>query len=343
MKQKLLLWLGLLLGALFLYIALRDIAFDEFLAAIRKVDLLPLVGAFLTLILIYGVRTVRWRAIIRSTAEIGYGTTFSILMIGFFGNNVLPARAGEFLRAFLLQRKIHVRKSFALGTIVVERVNDVAALFGLLLVALYRIPADHLPAITKDVRVVALVVLIGFVVALGVLLWGRAWVVNALRGLFGLVLPAKHAETLASKFDHFSQGLEVLRSPRKFALVSALSILDWLAMVVVFSLVFRAFGFNLPPSAAGLTVALVNLGMIVPSSPGYVGTYEFFMVKSLGAFEITPGAALAYALVVRSLWYLFEVIVGFACLWYSHLSARQLFRMSRSAEETPPAEETTAP
>jgi len=342
LKQKLLLWAGLLISALFLWIALRDIAFDQFVSALRRVDIPPLIGGFATLLMIYLVRTVRWRAIIRAKADIGFWQTFSILMIGFFGNNVLPARAGEILRAILLRRRIQVRRSFALGTIVVERVNDVAALVGLLLLALYRIPSENLPAVTGDVRTIALIVLVVFAIGLAVLLWGRVWAVNLLRRTFALLLPDKLAETLASKLDHFSQGLEVLRNPRKFALVLGLSILDWSAMALVFYCVSRAFHFDLSPSAVGLTVALVNLGMIVPSSPGYVGTYEFFMITSLAAFGIASGEALAFGLVVRSLWYPFEVVVGLSCLWYSHLPVRQLFTMSRAADEALP-DDTTKP
>lgn len=334
MKQKAFLWIGVLISALFLYIALRDIAFHQFLFALRRADVMPVVGAFFLMLVIYLLRTARWQAIIRSSTEISLRHTFNILMIGFFGNNVLPARAGEFIRAILLRRQIQVTKSFALGTIVVERVTDVAALVGLLLLALYRIPPQNLPAVTTEVRAVALGVLALFVAGMAVLLWGRVWVVELLRRTFALVVSDETAARLASKFDHFSQGLEVLRRPRELALVSALSVLSWAGMVVVFFLVFTAFHFDLPLSAAGFAVGLVNLGMVVPASPGYVGTYEFFMVKSLGAFKIASGVALAFALVTRLLWYLIEVIVGAACLWSSHLPIKQLFRMSRADDQT---------
>lgn len=342
LKQKVLLWVGVVVSATFLYIALRGIAFGEFVAAMRRIDVMPVIAAFAVLLFIYFVRTLRWRAIIRANAEITAWQTFSILMIGFFANNVLPARAGEIVRAVLLRRQIDVSRSYALGTIVVERVSDVAALVALLLVALYRIPMKNLPSVTGDVRAVAIVVLVVFAGGMVVLLWGRAWVVRVVRRVFSLVMPDSVADSMARRFDHLSRGLEVLRRPRELVLVSVLSVVSWAAMVLVFWLIFHAFHFGLPAAAAGLTVALVNLGMVVPSSPGYVGTYEFFIVKALGAFGIASGAALAFGVVTRLLWYVFEVVVGFTCLWYSHLPIKQLFRMgSRPETVLPETQEST--
>ena len=189
-----------------------------------------------------------------------------------------------------------------------------------------------MPPIVTHVRRFALGVLVLFLVGMVVLLWGREWVVERLRRIFSIVFPERTAAMLAGKFDNFSRGMEVLRAPGALLLVIGLSLVSWGMMVVVFALVFVAFHFSLPLSAAALSVALVNLGMIVPSSPGYVGTYEFFVVKSLGAFGIASGPALAFGLVVRLQWYLFEVLVGFACLWLTHLSLAQLSRVTRTDE-----------
>lgn len=333
MKRNILLWIGVLSSALFLYVALRDIAFGHFAQTLAQVDLVPVAASFAVLLAIYVVRTVRWRIIILAGREVSVWQTFSILMIGFFANNVLPARAGEFVRAFLLRREIQVKKSFALGTILVERTSDLVVLMGLLLLALYRFPEETLPPLVAEVRRVALVLLALIVVGMVVLLQARRWVVRWIERVLGWMMPGRAAAVVASKFDDFARGLEVLRSPYGLTATMVLSVALWGAMTFIFYLIMEAFHFNQPMAVAALTVALVNLGMIVPSSPGYVGTYEFFILKSLGAFGIPGGAALAFVLVTRIQWYVFETIVGFLCLWYSHLNIRQLFRISREDED----------
>ncbi|HPU85281.1 MAG TPA: lysylphosphatidylglycerol synthase transmembrane domain-containing protein [Candidatus Latescibacteria bacterium] len=330
MRRRVFLWIGAASSILFLYIALKNIAFDQFLGAFKSVDVLPVAAAFVILLLVYAVRTLRWRMIIESTKGISNWRTFSTLMIGFFANNVLPARAGELIRAVILRRQIGVTRSFALGTIVVERVMDVAALVGLLLLATYRVPPDRLPAITSEVRGFALGTLALVITGMCVLLWGKDRVVAVLERFFSKIMASHRAGILAGKFEQLAVGLEVMRDPRRLMLVAFLSFLSWVGMAIVFYFVFVGFHVDMTPAVAAFAVALVNLGMAVPSSPGYVGTYEFFMVVSLGAFGIGKATALAYGLVTRLLWYVFEVVVGFACLWKSELSIRELIHGEES-------------
>lgn len=339
MRRKILLWLGGVFSLVFLYAALRGIEFSQFVDALRGVEPLPVIAAFFVMLLVYVTRTLRWKAIIESTARISHWDTFSALMIGFFANNVLPARAGELLRAVILKRQIGVTKSYALGTIIVERMMDLVALVGLLLVAVYRLPSTRLPAATSEVRAIAFGILAVVILGMVVLLWARERVVRELTRLLSRLMSDRRAGILAGKVEQLSVGLEVLRNPGRMIYVAVLSVLSWLGMVVIFALVFAAFRLDLPPAAAGFSVSLVNLGMAVPSSPGFVGTYEFFMVASLGAFSVGSATALAFGLVTRLLWYVFEVVVGFGCLWKSQL---RLGELARGASDDPEPASNTA-
>jgi len=311
--------------------SLRNIAFDQFLDVLGQVDLAPVAAAFALMMIVYLIRTIRWQAIIRTERDISLWQTFSILMIGFLGNNILPARAGEIIRAFMLRKQIRVTKSFALGTILVERTNDVAALLTLLLVAIYRFH-DILPPVAMVVGRLGLIVLFLFIVGMASLVWARGLILSLMRRTLRLVLSGQWVERLANALEQFAQGLQVLRRPRALAVVVSLSILDWMAISAACYFVFIAFRFSLPPLSAAMTMSLVNLGMIVPSSPGYVGTYEFFTLKSLSIFGITAASALAFSVVMRMLWYLFEIVVGFLCLLSSGIGIGQLFHVTQMDE-----------
>jgi glycosyltransferase 2 family protein len=339
LKKRLLVWFGIILSAVFLYIALHDIDFAQFADTLAGADGTRIAVAFVFLLLVYVVRTLRWQIIISTKARIAFWSTFVVQMVGFFCNNVLPARAGEIIRAFLLRRHVDVSRSFALGTIVVERVSDVAALLILLLVALMRIPADRLPAETAWIRLMAATVLVGFIGGMSLLVWARAWTIDIIRRILGIVLSESVASGIADRLDHLGQGFDVLRKPAKLALVFGFALLDWTLIVCVFHFVFAALHMDAPLSAALFSVALVHLGMLVPSSPGYVGTYEFFIKKSLAVFAIPASQAIAAALLIRMQWYLFETIVGFAMLGVSQVSVKELSRITND-EDTADGGET---
>ena len=352
MKKQLLLWLGILLSAVFLYLAVRDLDFSAFFQELAKADTVEIFFAFLILMGVYVVRTFRWQAIISTKSPISLWQTFVIQMIGLFGNNVFPARAGEIIRAFLLRKEIGVSRSFALGTIAVERISDVAALMGILILALFMIPPGWLPEETEWVRLMAAVVLAAFIIGMLVVVFARAWMTRMMERILCIFLPDNIATGIADRFNHFAEGLEVLRKPSKLILVMSLAFLDWILITGVFYMTFDAVGMrwdytlpilyapvgvwnlggNLPLAAAMLAVGLVHLGMLVPSSPGYVGTYEFFLKKALLVFAVPIPVALAGALLIRLQWYLFETISGFVLLWSSQMSVKDLFNITKDGE-----------
>src|SRR5581483_7650539 len=129
------LWIGLLLTALFLWLAFRGIDLGEVGQSLARADyrlVLPALGATACG---YGVRALRWQVFLAAETRPSFVRTLSVLTMGFAANNLLPARLGEFARAMLLQRLAGARASFALATIFVERVADGLTLV-LVLVAL---------------------------------------------------------------------------------------------------------------------------------------------------------------------------------------------------------------
>ena len=357
MKKSLLLWLGIALSVVFLYLAVRDLDFHAFFMELSHANTVEIFFAFLLLLAVYVVRTLRWAVIVRTKAPISLWQTFVIQMIGLFGNNVFPARAGEIIRAFLLRKEIGVSRSFALGTIAVERISDVAALMGILILALYMIPPGWLPEEISWVRAMAAVVLAVFIGGMVVVVFARKWMVRTMARVLGIFLPEKLAGGIAERFDHFAEGLEVLRNPVKLVMVMFFAFLDWVLITCMFYMVFEAVGMQwsyalpesfasagswhladrLPIAASMLAVGLVHLGMLVPSSPGYVGTYEFFLKKALLVFAVPIPVALAGALIIRLQWYLFETISGFVLLWFSQMSVKDLLNITKSEEPAAPA------
>jgi len=265
------------------------------------------------------VRARRWRYLFPPNAS--PDRLFSAVMIGFMANNVLPARMGEFVRAYALGRTESLSKSLSLATIVIERVFDGLTLLALLAVSILFIPSRP-PAWVVPAAEASLALYL-VVLAVMVWLWARPEVAARWLGRvlapFPLRLQARAQEILRS----FTLGLEVLTRGRHLAVVVGLSLLIWLVVVIGVQLAFLALKLTLPLTAGVTLVAIVSLGVMLPSSPGFVGTFQFFTVTSLALFGVSDSQGFSFSLVYHAMQYFPITAMGLAYLWWENLSLRE--------------------
>ena len=328
---------GVALTGFFLWLALRNVDIAAVRDALRHASYGYLLPAALCGAVGYCLRTWRWGQILSRTKVIPFARLFPILMTGFATNNLLPARVGEFVRAYLLGREEEeVSPSLALATIVVERVCD-----GLTLIALMALTLAFFPIPVSDPRLqtIELVATIIF----GVAALGLVALLLAPRPILALVrlclrpVPARLAARITGLLDQFIAGLEALRSPLALARIAGLSLLVWLCEGGTFAFVLLAFPLGLTGgewvAAAVFLLVFVNLGIMIPSAPGYVGTYQLFAKLALGAFGVAASAAVALSFVAHALQYTLITGVGLLSIWRLGLSPRNLGRMARAEQE----------
>jgi uncharacterized protein (TIRG00374 family) len=327
---------GVALTGFFLWLALRNVDIAAVRDALRNASYGYLLPAALCGALGYCLRTLRWGQILSRTKVIPFGRLFPILMTGFATNNLLPARVGEFVRAYLLGRKEEVSPSLALATIVVERVCD-----GLTLIALMALTLAFFPIPVSDpkLQTIELVATIIF----GVAALGLVALLLAPRPILAVVrfclrpVQARFAARIIGLLDQFIAGLEALRSPLALARIAGLSLLVWLCEGGTFAFVLLAFPLGLAGSewfaAAVFLLVFVNLGIMIPSAPGYVGTYQLFAKLALGAFGVAASAAVALSFVAHALQYTLITGVGLLSIWRLGLSPRNLGTMARAEQE----------
>jgi len=332
---------GLALTAFFLWLALRNVDLAAVGAALRSARYGFLLPAALCSTAGYCLRTARWGRLLAPVRRIPFRRLFPILMIGFATNNLLPARVGEFARAYLLGRREGVSRSMALATVVVERVCDGLTLIALMTATLLLFP---LPVDDPRLRAVEVSATAIFGAATVVLL-GLLFFPAPLLALARLVLrplPRALAGRVEGLLDSFLQGLKALRSARAVAGIAAISLAIWLLESAGVALVLRAFPFGLSQSewlaAAVFLLVFVNLGIMIPSAPGYIGTYQFFATLALGAFGVAQSAAFGLAIVAHAVQYSLVTGIGLACLWSQGLSPARLGELAPSAEPAPAAE-----
>lgn len=320
MRKKLTLWLGLAISVLFLYLAVRNVQFVEIRRSLRLVQLPFLLWAMFIFMVSFAVRAVRWRYILRPIKEIGLPQVFSLLTIGFMANNVLPARLGEVVRAYFLAKKTGIRKSLSLATIVLERLSDFAAL---LLSALILGLFFSLPARVERISIVAGLIFVFFVILLVFIHLRKDTALRFFDSSFSFLSLARK-ERMMERVNAFVEGLLILKSGKEFLWITVLSVAVWSLWAVALHYTLLAFGIQVPFSARLLILAVVNLGVLVPSSPGYVGPFQYFCWVCLSVFAIDKSLAFSFSVVLHALWYVPLTSLGFIFLWKENVSISQI-------------------
>lgn len=328
--------LGFLLTAVFIFMLARNVSLAELMAAFRDADYRLVGPAALATFSGYLLRTIRWQRIVRPVAPLGFRVAFSVLMMGFAANNLLPARLGEFVRAYLLRRKIGVRKTYGMSTIILERVCDGLTLIILLGLVSFFMP---LPVWGQEVQAVSSFVFLGAGLGMLLLLVREKLAVQLLN-LVLRPLPQRASAAFLRATAAFISGLDALRSRRALTLVIALSVAVWLLEAFSYLLMTRAFGVWMPVPrqilAAAFLLVVVNLGIMLPSAPGYVGTFQFFAVMALGAFAVPKETALAVAISSHLVQYLMVTGIGLLFFARENLS---LWSFQKQAVEEPDGDE----
>ena len=296
----------------------------EFAQAIRSANYWYVVPAAFCTLLSYTLRTVRWREILAPTKRASVRRLFPVLMIGFMANNVLPARLGELVRAYVLGEKEQVSKSLGFATIMLERLVDGLTLLGFLLVL------SRLITMSSDEVKLTIVSAVVFAAATAfvILLLVREDLARRLIDFVLRPLPQRLADAISEKAGYFILGLHALRSKAAVLSIAVLSVVIWSIEAASYYLVLRAFGVGtdflgtLQPAL--LMLVVVNLGIMIPSAPGYVGIFEFAAVLALGTFGIATGLATAIGLVSHGIQWFLVTGIGFICLMRENLSLSQI-------------------
>ena len=302
-------WVGVLISAFFLYWVLVDIDFNLLWKDILGANYWWVLPGILVYFAAVWVRAWRWHYLLRPLKAISTRTMFPIVAIGYAGNNIYPARAGEVLRAFVLQRRENVPVSASLATIIVERIFD-----GVVMLAFVFINLPELSQLSKEITVlgwftiqdVAYFGTFAFLGALLVFLLAAMFPHISARAVdwFGAhLVPLRWREKVLEVSHRFLAGLESLRSPREAIMVFLTSVVIWLLETVKYWFVMHAFGFQVSFFTLMLMNGVVNLTTTLPSAPGYVGTFDAPGIAVLEAYQVPSVVATSYTFVLHfALW-----------------------------------------
>ncbi len=313
MKRRFGWLLGLLVSAVFLYLALRGLHLPllwEEMQGARYWWLVPGVAVYM---LGLWVRAWQWHYLLRPVAHISTKDLFAVITIGYMGNNIFPARAGEVLRTYLLYRKWRVPFSAGLATVLVQRVYDGLVMLLFVFVNLPEVLRLTDPSgVVGDIRSLAVGGTVVFLGVLGGFMAGamfpnqaEAWLAR-----LGTWLPPRLGRPLVAQGRRFLQGLQALGSPWEAWMIFLTAVLVWLLETAKYWFVMHAFDFQVSFFALMLMNGVVNLATILPSAPGYVGTFDAPGIAILEAYGVAKPVAAAYTLVLHAALWLPVTLLG---------------------------------
>ena len=312
------LWLGIGVSIVLLWVAFRGAHLDTIVQNLRQVRTAWLVPVLVSLFVRFWLTAVRWRVLLRPAKRIGLHRLFGVTLIGFMANNVLPFRIGEFVRAYALGRSESLAAPLSFATIVVERVFDG---FTLLLFLVGGLSFLHPAPWLVWSAVVTFGLYAGVLVAL-LSLKGERGAGLVARGLTWL--PAGFRTPAGRLFESFRLGLDVLGDGRALVVTALLSLLIWIVNALGVQAMFAAFSLDLPPHAAFLLLATIAVALVVPSAPGYVGTFQAGTVAGLALFDVPKDTALSLSLVYHAINYVPITLVGLIYLGSLNLTLGEL-------------------
>lgn len=323
MKKRLSQIAGIVISVALLGYLLYEVDFSELAEALKGANYAWLIPNVILIMVTMVFRAYRWKHMIHPIKKVSLSRLFSITMIGFMANNVLPFRLGEFVRAYSLSNKEHVSKSASLATIFVERiVFDLLMLIAIFGIVLVISPLKVFRELKIGAAVTIAAGLIGLIIAMYLSTRRKrdSHILNNIVGFF----PSKLRPILENTVTKFSTGLEFLQSGRRIFWVTYHTFMIWVILGVSNYFIFLAFGFKLPLAASFVLLVVVSILIMVPSSPGFVGVYHYGSVLSLGFYDIPQSAALSCAIVMHATQYLVVTLAGFYYLRKEHLSLKEI-------------------
>jgi len=329
-RNRLLLFLGLAISALFLFLAFRGLhpeAFVDSLAAVNLAGLLLGAGVYFGAVVLIAWR---WQFLLRSLALVPLLGLTKLVCIGYMGNNVYPFRAGEALRIFLLGRNHGVPMAGATTVVIVERVFDGVVMLTFIFAALLFIDVE-----AQEIRTIFSFAAPLFFAALLAFFTAAAFHQQARRLAHAILgrLPQRLGQPLARLAYGLLDGLAALRSARNLLGAVIFSYASWMVEALVYWIVLGAFGLEVGYAVALLTVGTVNLAGLIPSSPGQIGVYEFFVsLVVVATTRLSQDQALAFAIVVHIVIWLPVTLAGFGLLAQQGLGWSALRQAARDEQ-----------
>ena len=344
-------WLGAIVSAAFLAVFIwLFVDFDTISDVLTEANYLYVAPSLAFYFVAVWFRSERWKFLLRPLIGVPQKSIYSVVVVGYMANNLIPVRIGEVVRSYYLSLRESCSAPAAFGTVAVERATDVLALLfflaaaGLMgIVGVERAVGDISSDVPGGAAMLAMVALLPFLSVFGAILVistaSRTTVLGWI-DRFMFMLGRGLRDRLLGIADRLIEGLTVVSSPSDMAKVFAWSIPVWASEATMYYLI--AIGFDLRPifdsqvefiAAILVFTAAANLAGVLPSTAGSWGPFDFFGAAALVALGIGQEVAAAYALTVHVVLWLPPTVVGAVLLVMDGNSLSDLMKGAKESDQ----------
>lgn len=297
------------LAAVLLYFSLRGIDWQGVWKLFQQARPAWLAAACAVSTLSLFLRALRWKILLRAERPVAIPDAFWATCAGYFGNNFLPARAGELIRTYMIHSSSGLSTAYVLTTALSERVSDAIVLVAIAAIALLTLPEQPgwLAHASKPFAILGACGILGFALAPRFAFAGD-WLIDRLT-------PHALREKLHAILSHIVLGIRAFHDGRRLAAFSAMTALIWSNDALFVTLAARAIDLSIAVPVAYLLLAGLGLASALPSTPGYVGIYQFVAVSVLVPFGMSRTDAVGFILLAQALQYLVVGGWGAAGFW----------------------------
>ena len=313
---KVLYWsVSLLLAGVLLYWSLRGIEWSHVATTLRgaKLSLLSVCAGLISVALF--LRAYRWRVLLLAEGDVRVSQAFWATAAGYFGNNFLPARAGEVVRTLMVSAQAGLSKTYVLTTALAERMVDAITLVVISATVLLALPQK--PGWLADASRPFAILGFGGVLAIALFPRLEPFCVRLMRSL-------PIAESWKDKLEYLLvqilSGIRSFHDAKRLFSFLALTAVIWCSDAICTVFCARSLGLTISLPVAFLLITGLGLGSALPSTPGYVGVYQFIAVSVLVPFGYTKDESIAYILLYQALSYAVIGVWGLTAFWKNRKS-----------------------
>jgi uncharacterized protein (TIRG00374 family) len=310
---------AILLSIIFLYLAFRGVSWNEFTKQLLNCQGKYLIFAIGINLVNFVVRSQRWGILLRGKGRVRASTLFWAFGVGYLGNNFLPFRSGEVIRSVTLGQKSGINKVYVFATAITERIIDAIflILLGLLLIPTIGKAPSWLSPAMRGLGILSFATIVFLLMAPRL----EKYIISILNHI---PLPVKWRPPVIHVFEQFLQGAASFQNPGRAGLFLLMTCGIWLLDGIGMIFSARAFSIEFHLSQSLLLLVGLGLSSAIPSSPGYIGVYQFVAVTILSIFGYPQSQALAFILVAQAIGMLLSLVWGLIGLWRLGLEPNEL-------------------
>jgi hypothetical protein len=325
---------GVLLGAVLVYLSLRGMNFQQVADGFRQVRIDYILLFLAVVSCVQFLRSFRWGRMLRPLDRVDGLSLFSVTSVGFLAIIALPARLGELARPYLITKKSRIRMTAALGTVLVERVCDGVAILAILGVGVLFIPSLP-PWLIRSALFFSLLTFVFLAVMIGMLMNREASL--KILGPIRRRLPERLAGKIDALIHQLIDGFGIFSDIRLLMEVLLLSVLIWTINASAIYVLFQSFSFDLPFTAAVVTMIILLIGIMIPTAPGFIGNWHYACILGLTLFGVPKPEALTFAIVYHFLSIGIVIFFGVIFLPFNKFSFADMKKEALSTHQESPS------